>query len=87
MARLDAAARRHMARKAFAGPGRSFPINDKKHARLAISGATRAEHAGTLSPAEEARIKARARAKLTKRGGRANGKRPQARADKPRRGR
>lgn len=47
-----------------AGPNGSFPIGDKKHARLAISGATRSERAGNISPAEEAKIKARARAKL-----------------------
>lgn len=48
----------------FAGPGKSFPIGDKKHARLAIGGATRSERAGNISPSEEAGIKAKARAKL-----------------------
>jgi hypothetical protein len=33
---------------------------------MAISGATRSEHAGNISPAEEARIKSEARAKLDK---------------------
>lgn len=47
-----------------AGPNGSFPIGDKKHARLAISGATRSERAGNISPSEEAQIKSRARAKL-----------------------
>ena len=49
-----------------AGPHGSFPIGDKKHARLAIGGATRSERAGNISPATEARIKAKARAKLGK---------------------
>jgi hypothetical protein len=43
---------------------KSFPIGDKKHARLAIGGATRSERAGNISPAKEAQIKAAARAKL-----------------------
>jgi hypothetical protein len=78
------AARKRLPATAFAGPGRSFPIQDKKHARLAISGATRSEHAGNISAAEAARIKARARAKLAKkRGGKAEGRRPRHRADKP----
>jgi len=50
----------------FAGANRSFPINDKTHARMAISGATRSEHAGNISHATAERIKAKARAKLNK---------------------
>lgn len=47
-----------------AGPNGSFPIGDKKHARLAISGATRSERAGNISKSTENKIKAKARAKL-----------------------
>lgn len=47
-----------------AGPNGSFPIGDKKHARLAISGATRSERAGNISPSTAASIKAKARKKL-----------------------
>lgn len=61
---LDAAIRKRMSPKSFAGPGRSFPINDKTHARLAISGATRSERAGNISAGQASRIKAKARAKL-----------------------
>lgn len=43
-----------------AGPDGRFPVGDKKHARLAISGATRSEHAGHISPATEQHIKQRA---------------------------
>ena len=68
MADLTAAKRKKMPRKEFAGPGESFPINDKEHARLAISGATRSERAGNISAAEEAAIKAKARKKLGKKG-------------------
>ena len=47
-----------------AGPNGSFPIGDKKHARLAISGATRSERAGNISESTAEAIKAKARAKL-----------------------
>lgn len=47
-----------------AGPNGSFPIGDAKHARLAIGGATRSEHAGNISHSEAEHIKSRARAKL-----------------------
>ena len=36
MARLTAEARKKLPAKTFAGPGRSFPIPDKKHARAAL---------------------------------------------------
>jgi hypothetical protein len=49
-----------------AGPNGSFPIGDKKHARLAIGGATRSYNAGNISASTEAKIKAKARAKLGK---------------------
>jgi len=44
-----------------AGPNGSFPIGDKKHARLAIGGATRSQRAGNISAATAAKIKAKAR--------------------------
>ena len=47
-----------------AGPNGSFPVGDRKHARLAIGGATRSYNAGNISKATEQRIKAKARAKL-----------------------
>lgn len=47
-----------------AGPNGSFPIGDAKHARLAIGGATRSEHAGNISESTADHIKAQARAKL-----------------------
>jgi hypothetical protein len=49
-----------------AGPNGSFPIGDKKHARLAIGGATRSYNAGNISKGTENRIKAAARKKLGK---------------------
>ena len=67
MAKLNAAARKKMPKSEFAGPGKSFPVNDPTHARLAISGATRSRNAGNISASEEAKIKARARKTLAER--------------------
>lgn len=64
MANLTAAKRRKLPKDDFEGPGRSFPVEDKKHAREAISGATRSERDGNISPATETRIKTEARRKL-----------------------
>lgn len=47
-----------------AGPNGSFPVGDKKHARLAIGGATRSFNAGNITKPTENGIKAKARAKL-----------------------
>lgn len=49
-----------------AGPNGSFPIGDKKHARLAIGGATRSYNAGNISRGTENKIKASARKRLGK---------------------
>ncbi len=64
MATLTAARRRRMPASEFAAGKGHFPINDATHARLAISGATRSEHAGNISASEAASIKEKARKKL-----------------------
>lgn len=64
MAKLNAATRKSMPKSEFAGPGKSFPVNDTVHARMAISGATRSYHAGNISQSEMNSIKAKAEAKL-----------------------
>jgi len=61
---LTTAQRDNMPKSEFAGPDHSFPVNDKKHARLAIGGATRSFNAGNISQSEEDSIKAKARKKL-----------------------
>lgn len=43
---------------------KGFPVGDAKHARLAIGGATRSEHAGNISHATADRIRSEARARL-----------------------
>jgi len=58
--------RTSMPKSSFAGPGKSFPVSDKTHARLAISGATRSQRAGNISPVTEGKIKAKARGVLGK---------------------
>lgn len=58
MAKLTAAARKKLPAKDFAGKGRSFPIEDKKHARAALM------LIGKAPASERASIRARARAKL-----------------------
>ena len=64
MAKLSAQTRKKMPSSSFAGPGKSFPVNDKNHARLAISGATRSQRAGNISASTAAAVKAKARKKL-----------------------
>lgn len=64
MARMSTRKRKSLPKRSFAGPGRSFPINDRSHARAAISGASRSYRAGNISKATEKRIQSRARAKL-----------------------
>ena len=73
MANLTAAKRKKMPASEFAAGKGHFPINDKTHARLAISGATRSERAGNISASEAASIKRKARAKLGKHGHEAGG--------------
>jgi hypothetical protein len=62
--KLYAADRKKMPKSSFAGPGRSFPVNDANHARLAIGGATRSFNAGNISKSTEESIKSKARGKL-----------------------
>lgn len=60
MAKLNAAARKRLPASDFAGPGRSYPVNDKSHARNAKARASQAVNAGRMSKAEEERIDAKA---------------------------
>jgi hypothetical protein len=60
MAKLSTTARKALPSSAFAGPGRSYPVNDKPHARAAKSRASGAENAGRISPAQQSRIDAKA---------------------------
>lgn len=66
MARMSTRKRKSLPKGDFAGPGRSFPINDRSHASAAISGASRSLHAGNISASTARRIQSKARAKLHK---------------------
>lgn len=54
MAKLSSKARKALPNSAFAGPGRSYPINDPSHARNALS-----RVAGNAGPALQSKIKAK----------------------------
>ena len=61
MAKLHAAARNALPDSAFAGPGRSFPIEDKNHAKAALIDVGRAKG---LSSGQKAIIRSRAKGML-----------------------
>lgn len=60
MAKLDTAQRKALPKKDFAGPGRSYPVENKSHAVDAKARATQAVNAGRMSKSEEKRIDAKA---------------------------
>lgn len=64
MAVLSAKTRHNMDPSKFALSGERFPVEDPTHARMALSGATRAENAGNISPAEAAKVRHKADAVL-----------------------
>lgn len=66
MAKLTAAARKKLPASKFAGPDKSYPVNDASHAANAKARATQAVKAGRMSKAQEAKIDARANKVLGK---------------------
>ena len=66
MTELTTKARNRLPDSAFAGPGRSYPVNDASHARNALARASQQRNAGKLSDAIYSRIVAKARKKLHK---------------------
>jgi len=60
MARLTTKGRKALPKKDFAGPDRSYPVEDKSHAKAAKSRASQAVNAGRMSRSTEARIDAKA---------------------------
>lgn len=61
---LTANARKALPKKDFAGPGRSFPIENKSHAANAKARAAQAVNAGRMSKSQAAKIDAKANAVL-----------------------
>jgi hypothetical protein len=59
MAKLDSAARKKMKLSDFAGPARSYPIEDVSHARNALARAS-----GNASTSEASRIRAAVHSKF-----------------------
>ena len=64
MAKLSTKSRDKLPAKDFAGPGRSYPVENKSHARDAKARASGAVNAGRMSKSEEKRIDAKADRKL-----------------------
>ena len=60
MAKLTFKARKKLPSDKFAGPDRSYPVNDKSHAVAAKGRATQAVKAGRMSEASADKIKAKA---------------------------
>jgi hypothetical protein len=57
--KLTTKTRNKLPASSFAGPGRSYPVEDKSHARNAKARASEMEHKGKISKSEEAHIDAR----------------------------
>ena len=69
MAKLTAKARKRIPTSKFAGPDRSYPVQDRAHAANAKARATQQEDKGNLSHAQAQRIKSKANRVLGKKGG------------------
>lgn len=66
MARLSSRQRRKLPRSDFAGPGRSYPIPDRGHAKAALARASHAVKTGRLSRGQYQKIVRAADRKLGK---------------------
>lgn len=66
MAKLTTKSRNNLTKSSFAGPDRSYPVEDKSHAANAKSRASQAVNAGIMSASQEAKIDAKANKVLKK---------------------
>jgi hypothetical protein len=66
MAKLMAKARKKIPASKFAGPDRSFPVENASHARNALARVSQAENAGRMSKSAADKIRAKARTVLKK---------------------
>ena len=64
MAKLSKESRSKLPNSEFAGPGRSYPVNDKVHAEKALQLVGRGVKAGNISQSTADHIKSKARDKL-----------------------
>lgn len=60
MAKLSTKQRKKLPKSEFAGPDRSYPVNDKSHARNAKARASEMENKGKLSESSKNKIDAKA---------------------------
>ena len=60
MSALTAKARKNIPSDKFALPGGRFPVENKSHARAALSGASRALGVGNITPAQAAKVRHKA---------------------------
>lgn len=67
MAKLTTKARKELPASKFAGPDRSYPVNDRSHAANAKARASQAVNAGRMSKSTEAKIDSKADKVLGKR--------------------
>lgn len=74
MSKLTSKSRNKLPKSDFAGPDRSYPVNDKAHAINAKARATQMQEKGKLSSSSKAKIDAKAN-KVLKRGEPKGGKR------------
>jgi hypothetical protein len=68
MAKLSTKTRNALPKSAFAGPGRSYPVNDPSHARNAKARASEMYNKGKISSSEKSQIDRKADTKLKKTG-------------------
>lgn len=66
MSKLTTKERKELPKGEFAGPGRSYPVNDRAHAANAKARASEMEHKGKISKGTEAMIDRKADKKLGK---------------------
>jgi hypothetical protein len=66
MAKLSSGARNALPKSKFAGPNRSYPVNDRSHAANAKARASQAVNAGRMSSSEKSKIDAKANRVLGK---------------------
>jgi hypothetical protein len=66
MATLTSKGRDKLPKKDFAGPGKSYPVEDRAHAANAKARATQENNAGKLSDSAKAKIDAKANKVLDK---------------------
>lgn len=64
MAKLSSGARAKLPKKEFAGPGRSFPVEDRGHAEAALFDVGKALKAEHITAEEAAHIRSEAHRKL-----------------------